>query len=137
MADTVETAGEHMDEESPDELISRERHELVALGSVDPIVFPLESHPLLIACDQSPVGDGDPMRVARQIAQHLLGTAEWALAVDHPFAVVQWRQECGKGFPIGQRCMIAEELQLSGSVSGDKLLQKQSAEQLRQHLDRE
>ena len=68
------------------------------------------------------------MGVAREIAQHFLGPAEWALAVDHPFAVRQWRQECGKGLPIGQRCTLAEELQLPGSVSGDKLLQEQATE---------
>jgi hypothetical protein len=33
--------------------------------------------------------------------------------------------------------MIAEELQLSGAVSGDELLQKQPAEQCREYWDRE
>jgi hypothetical protein len=65
--------------------------------------------------------DSDAVGVARQIAQHLLGTAEWRLAVDHPFAVAQWRQECGKGLPISERRMIAEELQFSSPVSGDEL----------------
>jgi hypothetical protein len=32
--------------------------------------------------------------------------------------------------------VLAEELQLSGSVRGDKLLQKQPAEQLREHFER-
>jgi len=42
-----------------------------------------------------------------------------------------------QGLPIGERRMIAEELQFSSPVSGDELLQKQPAEQLREHFERE
>jgi hypothetical protein len=34
---------------------------------------------LLVEFDQATVGDGDPVGVAREIGQHRLGAAEWAL----------------------------------------------------------
>jgi hypothetical protein len=52
--------------------------------------------------------------VARQIAQHLFGSAEWAFAVHHPFTVAQWCQERGEVLRVGKRGMPVEELQLSG-----------------------
>ena len=129
--------GQHVDQEAADELVDCERHHLVALVAFDPVVLPLEGDAVVVERDQAAVGDGDAVGVAREIAQHFLGSAEWALAVDHPFAVAQWRQVCGEGLRIRQRSMIAEELQLSGLVSGDELLQEQAAEQSREHTHRE
>jgi hypothetical protein len=37
--------------------------------------------------------------ISGEIAQNLLGTAEWALAVDHPFAVAQWREVTNDIYP--------------------------------------
>ena len=128
--------GQHVHQEAADELVGIERHHLVALGTFDAVVLPLEGDAVVIDRDQAAVGDGDAVGVAREIAQHFLGTAEWPFAVDHPFAVAQRRQICGEGLCIGQRSMLAEELQLSGVMSGDELLQEQPAEQARQHAHR-
>ena len=65
---------------------------------------------LVVERDQSPVGDGDAVGVARQIAQHLFGSAEWAFAVHHPFTVAQWCQERGEVLRVGKRGMPVEEL---------------------------
>ena len=137
VADAVEACGQHVDEEAADELVGGERHHLVAIAAFDPVVLPLEGDAVVVERDQAAVGDGDAVGVAREIAQHFLGPAEGALAIDHPFAVAQRRQIGGEGLRIGQRRMIAEELQLSGLVSGDELLQEQPAEQARQHAHRE
>ena len=65
VADTVEAAGQHVDQEPADELVRVERHRLIAAGSVDPIVLDLERHRLGIGRDQTPVRDRHAMRVAR------------------------------------------------------------------------
>src|SRR6516164_1478853 len=59
------------------------------------------------------------MCVAREIAQHLLRSPKWALAVDHPFAVAQRRQIGGEGFAVAERGVLAEELQLCGAQLED------------------
>jgi hypothetical protein len=66
--------------------------------------------------------------VAREVAQHFLGSPEGAFAVDHPFAVAQGRQIGCEGLRIGQGNVLAKELQLSGAMSGGELLQDQPAE---------
>ena len=99
-----------MHQETTDELVGRERHDLITLGAFDPVVLPFERDALLIACDQAPVGDGHPVRIASQIAEDFLGSAEWALAVDDPFAVAQRRQIGREGFRVGQLGMLTEEL---------------------------
>src|SRR6516225_8307238 len=137
IADAVETCGQHMHQETADELVGRERHRLVTLGAFDPVVLPFEGDPLLIACDQSPVGDGDPVGIAGEIAKDFLGPAKWALAVDDPFAFAQWRQIGREGFRVGQPGMLTEELQLPGFVSDGELVEEQSPEQSRQHAYRQ
>ena len=118
-----------MHQEAADELVGRERHRLVTLGAFDPVVLPFESDALPVACDQAPVGDGDPVGVAGEIAQDFLGSAEWTLAVDDPFAVAQWRQVGRERFRVGQLGMLTEELKLPGFVSDGKLVEEQSPEQ--------
>ena len=87
IADAVESCGQDMDQEPADKLVGCERHHLVTLGAFDPVVLPFEGDALVIACDQAPVGDCDPMGIAGQIAQDFLGASERALAVDHPVAL--------------------------------------------------
>src|ERR1700722_17262853 len=99
----------------------------------EPVVLPLEGDALVIEREQAAVGDGDPVGVAGEIAQHLLRTAEGALAIDHPLFAVQRPQIRGERLRIDQPGMLAEELQLTGLISGTELVQEQPAEQLREH----
>jgi hypothetical protein len=46
-----------------------ERHGLVALWSLDTIIFVFEGHAGFIGLDQSTVRDGDAVRVSRQIGK--------------------------------------------------------------------
>ena len=87
IADAVETGGQNMHQETADELVGRERHHFVTLGAFDSVVLLLKGDALLIAGDQAPVGDGDPMSVAGEITQDFLGSSKRALAVDDPFAL--------------------------------------------------
>ena len=68
------------------------------------------------------------MSVAGEIAQDFLRSAEWALAVDVPFAVAQRRQIGAEGFRVGQLGLLAEELQVASRMSDDELLKEQPTE---------
>ena len=65
MPDTVEALRQHMHQEPANELVRGERHRLVPLGPLDPVILVFERDAGLVRRDQSPVGDGDAMRVAR------------------------------------------------------------------------
>src|SRR5258708_1500966 len=127
VANAMEAAREHMDQETADELAERERHGLVSIASFDPIVLPLEGDAVAVEGDQAAVGDSDAVGVARQIGEHRLWPAERTLGVDDPFGPAQRRQIGGERLCLGERSVMAEELKLF--VCCDELLQDQSAEQ--------
>src|SRR5215472_5136840 len=107
VADPVEALGQHVHQEAADELMRGERHRLPAVGAVGPVdavVLPPEGDGIGVGGDQSAVGDGDAMGVAREIAQDLLRPGERLLGVDHPFSPAQ-------------RCQEAFERSLSASAA--------------------
>src|SRR5919106_3315503 len=57
VADAVEAFRQHVDEEAADELVCCERHPLVSVAALDPVVLPLEGDAPLVAGDQAAVGD--------------------------------------------------------------------------------
>jgi|GEM_PF-5232579 len=58
------------------------------------------------------------MGVAREISQDFLRAAERALAIDHPLCVAQWLQIGSECLRIDKPGMLAQELQLTGLMSG-------------------
>src|ERR1700737_3608745 len=58
------------------------------------------------------------MSVAGEISQDFLRAAEWALAIDHPLCVAQWLQIGSECLRIDKPGMLAQELQLTGLMSG-------------------
>src|SRR5450631_2206455 len=120
-----------MHQEAADELACIERHHpVVSLGAIKAIVLPLEGDALVVGRDQAAVGDGDAVGVARKIAQDLLRSPKWTLGIDDPVFVAQRCQISREGFWIGQRHVHAEELQLSGTMSGSKLFQDKPSPQV-------
>jgi hypothetical protein len=111
-------------EKAADELVGIERHELVSLGAVDPIILPLESNALVIESDEATVGDGDAVSVAREVAQHFLRAPKWSFAVDDPLGVAQRCQISGEASGIGERNVLTKELELSDLIGTGKLLQE-------------
>ena len=109
----MEALRQHVDEEPADELVRRKRHGFPAARTFDAIVLPAERHVTSIGGDEPAVGDGNAMRVAREIAQHLLRPGEWLFAVDDPLDPAQRRQELLEGSLIGEPGMGVEELQLA------------------------
>ena len=57
-----------------------------AAAVVVPRVAPAKAHLSVLEADEPSVGDGDPMGVAGQILQNVLGSAERRLGVDHPLS---------------------------------------------------
>jgi hypothetical protein len=75
--------------------------------------------------------------VTRQIGQHCLRSAEWALGIDDPFGLAQRGEISCEGLRIGQMDIVAEEAQAAGLVGGDELPQEQPAKQAGEHTDGE
>jgi hypothetical protein len=106
-----------MEEEAADELVCRECHERVPLGTLDPVVFVFERDAHRVSCDQAAIGDGDAMRVAREVRENRFGSAEWLLRIDHPFRSPERDEEGGERVGISERCVRAEELESAGLCS--------------------
>ena len=80
--DALEAIGQNVQQEAADELVRVECHAL--LFAAIAIILPGEADARVVACDEAAVRDGDAMRVAREIAQHLFGASERLLGVDDP-----------------------------------------------------
>ena len=86
---SVEPVGQYLDQEAADER-HRSVIRFVTSGAVGPVIVPFENHALTVEGDEPAVGNSDPMRVARQIGEHRVGSADWRLGIDHPFDLAQW-----------------------------------------------
>ena len=131
MADSLQTAGECVEEKATDELIDLQGHGLLAV--LMPVVLPTEGDSILLSTDQSMIGNGDPMRIAAQIIQDLLRATEGPFGIDDPFGVAQGGEVLSKGPRIAQRLERGEERQPPGLEGLLETLQEQPAEESREH----
>ncbi len=111
MADMNEAGRQHMKEKAANELNRFQCHglDLVPVG----VVFPLEADPALGQGNQPTVGDSNPVRVARQVLENLLRSAERTLGVNHPFNLTGLTAQCLEGVRFGQRFQVSVELELT------------------------
>src|SRR5262249_3159701 len=82
IANARKTPRKNMFQEAAQKLVMSQRHlpPFAAMG----IVFP-EERPLAVGdINQPMIGDRHTMRVPRQVMQHVLGSTEGTLGVDHP-----------------------------------------------------
>lgn len=93
MPDAVEAARQDMEQEAADELIDRERHDLLSVADVAVEVLVAEGAASLVEGDPAAVRDGDPVGVAGQVGEHCLRPRERRLGIDHPALL-----------PTGDRC---------------------------------
>lgn len=63
MVDAVKALRQNMKQEAPDELVGGKRHDALALVAGAAVVLEAESDTRLVQRDQSPVRDGDAVRV--------------------------------------------------------------------------
>ena len=83
------------------------------------------------------VGDGDAMRVARQIMQHMLRATEGRLGIHHPVLLIKSTQEEGEMLLFMKRHALAEEAQLMAGKEAPQSGEELAAEDAAEHLDRQ
>ena len=96
---------------------------LAAVG----IILPAESHVLLIEGQQAVIGNGHAMGIATEIAQHLQGTAESGLSVDHPVVAVQAANQLRELPGVGESGGRAGTLELLAAVEAFQASQELAA----------
>ncbi len=94
MTDAEQALGQNVDQESAQKLICRNGHDLL-LTAVR-IVFPAKRDSIILKRNQSMVGDGDAVRIASEIVQNMLGTAEGWLGIDDPVLVEEPSEKLAK-----------------------------------------
>ena len=114
VTDADQTARQDMDQEASQELMCRNRHDLL-LAAMS-IVAPEKRDAIFVECDDPMVGDGHAMGVAGQVLQHLIRPAEGRLGIDHPVAGEQCPQKAVKSVGTSELLKRAVELELVGSV---------------------
>ena len=109
MADAVEATWQDMEQEAPDELVRREGHDALPLGTIAAIVLVAEGDAGLVERDQAPVGDGDPVGIAREIGEHGLGAGERRLGIDHEALLPDRGEVTQEKAAVGETGLRAEE----------------------------
>ena len=67
MANAMEAEGQNMDQETANELVRRQGHDLHPIPTLDAIVFPFESDRSGVGTDQAAVRDCNSMRITAEI----------------------------------------------------------------------
>jgi len=86
MPDTVEAVRQAVKQEAADELERVQRHQLRLV--VMAIVLPAKADAAISNINDTGIGNGDTMRVAAKIGQHLLRSSKWRLGVDDPLSAM-------------------------------------------------
>jgi hypothetical protein len=80
-----------VNEEPPQELIGGKGHHLLLTAMC--VVLPAEGDLAVGEGDEPVVGDGDAVRVAGEVVQHMVSAAEEWLGIDDPLLRVELTQE--------------------------------------------
>ena len=131
IANAVESTGENVEEESPDELFGRENHNF--LLTVVAVVPPVELDLPVFDIHDSMIGNRDPVRVAADVIHHLLGSGEGRFGVDDPFRMAHGIEMPAENLPVSKGPEGREELEFAGIESLLQISQEQSAKQAGQH----
>jgi hypothetical protein len=111
VTDSLQSEGQGMQQETADELMGADCHDLrlIAVG----VVLPAKLNVVVIHRDQAVVGDGDPVRIASKVVEHLLGTGEGQFGIDDPLLSAHGREISIKGLATLQMGEAVEEPQLA------------------------
>ena len=126
MAGPYEARGEHVHEQSVDELDGVERHGPLAT-SVG-VVLPAESHLAILQTEQATVADGRLVGVPSQVLQDSRGSSPWWLGRHDPVGSHGLRQQIVELSWVGQRGELAGEAKLPPSEGGVQSRQKLTPE---------
>ena len=126
-----------MEQEAADELVRRERHDALPLGTIAAVVLVADGDAGFVERDQAPVRDSDPVGIAREIGEHGLGAGERRLGIDHEPLVPDPSEVTQKNATVGETSLGAEEAKSSGRVELDQPGEEQAAEEHAQHPHRQ
>lgn len=115
--DAVEAVRQSVQEKATNELTGIKRHHLGF--AILPIVLQGEAHLAIGKRDQPTVDDGDAMRIAAEISQHLFGPTEWWLAVDDPVCSSKLSEALCERGGIGEMRETAKEVATQRGPSSD------------------
>ena len=101
VADADEAFREHVQQEAPEKIVDVERQR-PDLTPVSVVLLPKRDG-LVRHGDEPVIRDGDAVGVARQVVQHVGGTAKGRLRVDHPRLAMQRSEPGAKRRLGGQR----------------------------------
>ena len=135
VTDAGEAVGQDMKEKASDELVRGKPHEAASAAAA--IVLEGERHVFVVECDEPRIGNRGAMRVAGEIGQDALRSAEGRLGVDDERAVAERAQALGESGGLGEGSQIAEEAELAATESGYETVEEQAAVGLRQGPDGE
>lgn len=123
-----------MKQEPPKKLLGGDSHQsLLALVG---IIFPSKRHLAIGNIDNPVIGDGDAMRIASQIVEHMFGSSEWPFGVDYPVVTKQWPEKSMEGFLLGKLLHTTGEPEFSLLESALQTGNKLAAKHAAQHLHR-
>jgi len=105
VADAHEAAWDDVHEEPAQELVGLQRHN--ALPVPVGIVLPAERHVVIVHADQPMVGDGDFVRISREVLENVCRPAEGRLGVDNPVITHRRIRQGFKRSRIGQAAQPA------------------------------
>ena len=98
--DAYKAFRQHMQKESAQELCGGLRH--FFLNAAVRVVLPPEADLFSVERKQAVVGDGNAVRIAAEIAQHLHRSAERGFGVNHPTPQMQLPDQLRKLFRVGK-----------------------------------
>src|SRR6266850_4348685 len=121
-----------MQQEPPQELFHGQRHDaLLVLVSG---IAPPESNATFCEGNETVIGNRDAMGVAAEIVQRMLGSAEWALGIDHPISTEQSPEHRREGLRRLKRRQFPMKAEIVAGMqctqAGDKLAPEHTAEHL-------
>ena len=106
-----------------------------AFATVATIVLVSERDFVVADGHQPRIGDGGSMRVAGEIGEHALGSAERRLGVDDEGAVAERAHALGEGGGVGERAELAEEAEFAATEGRRQAVQGEPAERPRRRVD--
>jgi hypothetical protein len=135
VSDSHESPRQHVQKEAAQKLLYGQTHQplLVLMGRIPPT----EGDAAVCQRDQPVVGNCHPMRVTAEIAQHVFGSSERALGIDHPIGAEQ-RAEHGRERTRRLKMdKAAVKPEFAGGVEFAETLHKLAAEHAAEHLHRQ
>ena len=111
MADAHEAFWQHVQQEASEELVHLQTHETLLV--VISRVAPAERDLVLDKRHEPVIGDRDTVRVAAEIAESVLRSAEGALRIYNPILAEEQPQERRERFRLGERLLYPMEAEFA------------------------